>query len=165
MISITIGVNGLNELLRDAKLGFHVPEAVELGIKRASVFVEGAAKRRVHRQSRKLQASTGHNIEGSGLDTRGVVGPQPGFGAPRTYTAQSQRVEIGGYAFTDKSRRKVKRTNRGDPTVYGYWEEYGNRYREGHPWLVPSLMENEERITELVNAEVRKVLRRVGKQR
>lgn len=163
---LTVEIKGFEALRRRAQDGFGVASGVELGIRRASAFVEAEAKRKVHKQSRKLHDSTGTNITGSGLDTEGHVGPQPGYGAPRGYTASvgpGQRIEIGGYAFHDTSRakkRKVRRVNRGDPTEYGRYEEEGTRYRPGHPWLVPSLQNNVQRIHNIVNRAVSAALRK-----
>ena len=163
---LTVEVRGFEALRRRAEDGFGVARGVELGIRQGSALVEAEAKRKVHKQSRKLHDSTGHNITGFGMDTEGRVGPQPGYGAPRGYDARigpGQRIEVGGYAFTDTSRakkRKVRRVNRGDPTEYGRYEEEGTRHRPGHPWLVPALDNNRQRITNIVNRAVASELRK-----
>ena len=169
--SFTVEIKGLEQLRKKAKDGFGVPRGVEVGIKQASVIVEGAAKRKVHKLSRKLADSTGHNITGQGLNTQGVVGPRPGFGGPRGYdvTLGSSKIQVGGFLFpasaggcaisgasqgTRPKKRRVHRVNKSDPIVYGRYEEEGTRYRTGHPWLVPSLHDNESRITNAVNRAV-----------
>ena len=170
--SFTVEIKGLEQLRKKAKDGFGVPRGAEKGIRQGSVIVEAAAKRKVHKLSRKLADSTGHNITGQGLDTQGVVGPRPGFGGPRGYdvTTGSSKIQVGGFIFSASAggggaisgasqgarpkKRRVHRVNKSDPIVYGRYEEEGTRYRPGHPWLVPSLHDNESRITNAVNRAV-----------
>lgn len=127
-----------------------VGDALRPAFERAAIIVESDAKRRVHRVTGKLQGSLGHKITGSGLGTVAHVGTQPGMGQPRHYS-RSQ---------TARWRKPRDGTNRGDPRDYGLYEELGTRYREGHPFLVPSLEENTERIAGEIGAAIERTIGR-----
>lgn len=164
-MKFTVEVKGTQKLIREARNGFGVGPAVEKGIRKGSVIVEATAKKNVHKLSRKLHDSTGHFIEGHGLETEGHVGPRPGYGQPRSYTTMKgagQRYEVAGRVYIDttrKKRRKVRAINRGDPQEYAAYEELGTRYRPPHPWLEPALTENEDRIQRAVDAAIREALK------
>jgi len=153
VVSARVTIKGIDRLTADLKGGLGIPRGVERGINLASAVVEEAAKNKVHILSGKLKSSLGYTIRGSGMDTTGVIGPQPGFGQPRGYTYKGKKV-----------------WNRGDPAKgkkgkpgYGLWEEVGNRWRSGHPFLVPALLNNADRIRGIINDAVEAELSKGGR--
>ena len=141
--SVTIrGLDGLRRKLDPSQ----VDDALRPAFRAAAILVESDAKRGVHRVTGKLQGSLGHTIEGTGFDTRARVGPQPGLGQPRHYS-RSQ---------TGRWQKPRDGSNRGDPRTYGRYEELGTRYRPGHPFLVPALNRNTDRIRALIGEAIRR---------
>lgn len=137
-VKVTVkGARELAHLLDDSGL---LDRALRPGFQKSAVVVEGSARGKVHTVTRKLQGSLGHELTGRGASLEAHIGPQPGLGQPR------------GYSESDTGRWKKPRAgrNKGDPQVYGVFEEEGTRYRPAHPFLEPALTENEERIEDLI---------------
>lgn len=149
MVSLKVEVRGLDRLERMLG-GDLVDDLLRPGFEKASVIVEGAAKGNVHRVTGKLQGSLGHFLDGRGSGLAAHIGPQPGLGQPRGYSA----------SMTGRWRKPRKGTNRGDPTEYGQYEEQGTRYREGHPFLEPALRDNLGQIERVISDEANKALER-----
>ena len=141
MPSVTI--RGLDQLRRKLDPD-GLDEALRPAFRDAGILVESEAKRGVHRVTGKLQGSLGSVVEGHGMGIRARIGPQPGMGQPRAYSA----------AQTGRWQKPRAGRNRGDPRVYGRFEELGTRYRAGHPYLVPALTRNTSRIRALIGAAV-----------
>lgn len=114
------------------------------GFEQAATIVEGAATDNAHRVTGKLQRSIGYYLEGRGANLAAHIGPQPGMSAPAHYT------------IADTGRWKTPRsgTNTGDPQEYGRYEEEGTRYREGHPFLEPALLDNIGRIEHAIERAI-----------
>ncbi len=149
-MTISVKINGIGELTRG--LGEGLDAALRPAFKAAAVIVEGSARTKVHKVTRKLATSISHRLEGQGMGIEAHIGPQEG----------SQNLGARGYTVSDtrnwKKPRKGKNT--GDPTVYGKFEEQGTRYRAGHPFLEPALTENVGRITDGIASEIGKALER-----
>lgn len=145
MASVTL--RGFDELER--RLGnIDADQPLREGFTRAAIIVEGDAKRNVHRITGKLQGSLGHVIEGRGFDLRARVGPQPDT-SPRRYSR----------SMTARWKRPRDGVNRGDPRRYARHEELGTRHRPGHPFLIPALTSNVERIRRVIAAALERALR------
>lgn len=146
--SITIkGAAELSRALTDQGL---LDDLLRPGFEKASVIVQGDAVRNVHKVTRKLAGSLGHVLEGRGANLQARIGPQPGLDQPRGYTeSQTSRWK--------KPRRGV---NRGDPRVYAEFEEQGTRHRPGHPFLVPALTDNIDRIGNVIVDEAERAMER-----
>lgn len=147
-----IGASALAAALTDGNL---VDALLRPGFKAAAVIVEGAARGKVHRVTGKLQGSLGEFIAGHGSDIEAHIGPQPGLGQPRGYSAGQ----------TSRWQTPRKGRNTGDPTVYGVFEEKGTRYREGHPFLEPALTDNLGRIEDVIASEAQAGLERLARRR
>jgi len=133
---IRIEVRGLNEIVRALSDPNLIAEAVAPGFERAGTIVQAAWQRRAHTVTRKYQSSIGHVVSG----LRVVVGPQPGFGAPRRYSASQSSAW----------RKPRAGVNRGDPRTYARFEDQGTRYRPGHPAAEPALRDNLDEIVDAI---------------
>lgn len=137
-VKITVkGAREISRLLGDSGL---LDRALRPGFEKSAVVVEGSARGKVHTVTRKLQGSLGHELTGKGASLEAHIGAQPGLGQSR------------GYSESDTGRWKKPRKgrNKGDPQVYIQFEEEGTRYRPAHPFLEPSLTENEGRIEDII---------------
>lgn len=128
---IRIEVRGIAAITRGLGQDFDLTPALE----RAGAVVEAGWKRRVHTVTRKYQGSLGHVVQGQSVR----IGPQPGYGAPRRYTAS----QAGAW------KKPRDGTNRGDPRDYAVFEDQGTRHRPGHPAAEPALDANR---TEIIDA-------------
>lgn len=157
MPDISVSIRGLDRLLAQVKDGLGVETGFELGIRRSAIIVEADAKGNVHKITRKLHDSTGHDITGSGLDTEGVIGPRPGFGAPRAGNRADPRdyarVEEEGFSGT----QFVRAHQRKGGTVRAHTRRVN---RAAHPWLVPALTDNVGRIEKTINDAIDRELER-----
>ena len=149
MPEIQIKVKGIERLER-ALGGDFIDDLLRPGLGKAAVIVEGAWKGKAHRVTGKYQGSIGHRLEGHGSGLQARVGPQPGLGQPRHYTA----------SMSSRWKRPRAGTNRGDPQVYAVFEDQGTRYREGHPAAEPAVRDNADRIASVVQAEADRALDR-----
>jgi HK97 gp10 family phage protein len=149
-MTISVRINGIEALTRG--LGEGLDAAIRPAFKIAAVIVEGSARSKVHKVTRKLATSISHRIEGQGLDISAHIGPQQGSG----------NLGARSYSVSDTQAWKTPRAGRntGDPTVYGKFEEEGTRYRKAHPFLEPALTENVGRITNGIAAEISRALER-----
>lgn len=147
-----IGASALAAALTDGDL---VDALLRPGFEQAAVIVEGAAKGNAHRVTGKLQGSLGQFIDGHGADIAAHIGPQPGLGQPRGYSASQ----------TSRWKKPRQGRNTGDPTVYGLFEEKGTRYREGHPFLEPALTDNLGRIEDVITAGAQAGIDRMARRR
>ena len=147
---ISVKINGIAELTKG--LGDGLDAALRPAFKVAAVIVEGSARGKVHKVTRKLVTSISHRLDGQGMGIEAHIGPQEG----------SQNLGARGYTASQTSHWKKPRKgkNTGDPTVYGKFEEEGTRYRAGHPFLEPALTENVDRITNGIASEIGKALER-----
>ena len=139
-MNLKVTIRGARELARDLGDDGLLDKALRPGFQKSAVVVEGAARGKVHTVTRKLQGSLGYELTGRGAGLEAHIGPQPGLGQPR------------GYAESDTSHWKKPRSgrNKGDPQVYGRFEEEGTKYRPAHPYLEPALDENVSRIEDLI---------------
>ena len=139
-MNIKVTIKGARELARSLDDDGFLDRALRPGFQKSAVGVEGAARGKVHTVTRKLQGSLGHELMGRGASLEAHIGPQPGLGQPR------------GYSESDTGRWKKPRKgrNKGDPQIYGQFEEEGTRYRPAHPFLEPALDENVGRIEDLI---------------
>lgn len=154
---ISVRIKGADELRRKLQDPVLADAALRPGFAQAAIIVEGQAKRKVHFITGKLQSSIGHVIEGRGWDLLARVGPQPGHDAPRL----TARLGVpGARSFGKVHPQRRRAVNRGDPREYGWWEEKGNRYRPGHPFLEPALTDNLGRIKGVIAAAVQRALSR-----
>lgn len=139
---IRIEVRGIGKITRALQSDFDITPALE----KAGAIVEAGWKRRVHQVTRKYQGSLGHVVQG--MTVR--VGPQPGFGAPRKYTASQA-------AHWKKPRDG---TNRGDPREYAVFEDQGTRHRPGHPAAEPALEANRAEVIDAIRDGIEAEIRR-----
>ena len=150
-MNVRIEVRGAREIAR--ALGpAHLDGALRSGFTKAAIIVEGAARANVHTVTRKLQGSLGHQVSGQGFGLEARIGPQPGLGQPR------------GYSASDTGRWKKPRAgrNKGDPQVYAGFEEEGTRYRPPHPFLEPALESNLGRVEDVIQDAIDDALRGMG---
>ena len=143
-MNIRIEVKGARQLARAFGDDSFLDRALRPGFQKSAVVIEGSARGKVHTVTRKLQGSLGHELQGRGASLEAHIGPQPGLGQPR------------GYSASDTARWKKPRAgrNKGDPQTYAPFEEEGTRYRPAHPFLEPALDENEGRIEDLILSSV-----------
>lgn len=148
-MNLKVTVKGARELARELGDDGLLDRALRPGFQKSAVVVEGAARGKVHTVTRKLQGSLGYEMTGRGAGLEAHIGPQPGLGQPR------------GYSESDTSHWKKPRSgrNKGDPQVYGRFEEEGTKYRPAHPYLEPALDENVDRIERLILESIDKAFR------
>ena len=151
-MTLNVKINGIEHLTAALRDGHLLDAALRPAFTKAAVIVEGAARANVHTVTRKLQTSLSHRIEGQGLGIEAHIGPQEGSGnlGARGYT-ESQ---------TSRWQKPRKGKNKGDPTVYGKFEEEGTRYRPGHPFLGPALTDNVGQIEHVIASEINAALNR-----
>lgn len=116
------------------------------GFERAGAIVESNWKPRIHTVTRKAQGSIGHVVQGMSVR----VGPRPGYGTPRRYTA----------AQASRWKRPRDGVNRGDPREYLVYEDQGTRYRPGHPAAEPALRESVDPVVRAIAEGIENDLRR-----
>lgn len=163
MADFSVTIKGLPELRRDfAGSETQFTAAVRDGLLRGAAIVASDAQRTVHspsnpwtgrkdgkRPTGKLQSSVViGRVSGHGLDQSVPVGV-PGIGVRAFGRSTSQRSKRTG-------RQLATRKNKSDPRVYGPIEE------RLHPFLVPSLRDNADRIVREVLGRVETVLRSFG---
>lgn len=148
-----VTIRGLDELVRDLRDPDLLDDALRTPFKKSGVIVEGAWKDKAHRVTGKYQGSLGHDVTGHGPSLEVAIGPQPGTGQPRAYSA----------AQTAHWKKPRKGKNRGDPQVYAIFEDQGTKYRPGHPAAEPALAENTDRIERLVRDGMNDALEKVGR--
>lgn len=146
-------IKGLDELRRDLGDPDLFDDALRPAFKKSGVVVEGSWKDKVHKVTRKYQGSLGHEVTGRGATLETRVGPQPGTGQPRGYTA----------AQTAHWKKPRKGKNTGDPQVYAIFEDQGTKYRPGHPAAEPALAENVDRIERFMADGMNDALEKVGR--
>jgi len=147
-IAASVKIRGIDHV-RGRLQPDNIDNAIRPAFEASAVLVEGDAKRAVHRVTGKLQGSLGHEVTGSGFNTQASIGPQPGLAQPRHY-AKSQ---------TGRWKKPRDGVNKGDAQVYGRYEEEGTRYRPAHPFLVPALLKNGNRIVQIVSEAFARVFR------
>ena len=139
---ISIKVRGIEAITRALGESFDLGPALE----RAGTIVEAGWKHRVHQVTGKYQGSIGHRVDGMSVR----IGPQPGYGSPRKYTAGQ----------TGAWKKPRDGTNRGDPRTYAVFEDQGTRYREGHPAAEPALRENIDEVVDVLVSGITDALNR-----
>jgi HK97 gp10 family phage protein len=151
----SVTVKGLDRAIREMRgLEEVIEDGLRPGFERAGTIVEGSWKTKVHKVTRKYAGSIGHKVEGRGIDTKALVGPQPGFKQSRGYSESDTR-------HWKKPRRG---RNTGDPREYAVYEEMGTRYRPAHPAAEPALRENAQRVVGIVRDALGAALnRRMGR--
>lgn len=163
MPDFSVTIRGLSELRRDfAGSEAQFTKAVHDGLLRGAAVVQSGAQRTVHspsnpwagrkdgrRPTGKLQGSVViGRVSGSGLDQSVPVGV-PDIGVRAFGRSTSQRNKRTG-------RQLATRKNKSDPRVYGPIEE------RLHPFLVPSVRDNADRIVRDVLGRIEAVLRSFG---
>lgn len=148
-VNIKVTIKGARQLAQALGDDGLLDKALRPGFQKSAVVVEGSARAKVHTVTRKLQGSLGHELTGRGASLEAHIGPQPGLGQPRGYTESD----------TGRWKKPRKGRNKGDPQVYGPFEEEGTRYRPPHPFLEPALDENVGRIEDLILDSVDRAFR------
>ena len=139
-MNLRITVNGAAEIARALGDQSKVDAKLRPAFAKAGVIVEGAWKDKAHKVTRKYAGSIGHEVTGQGFSLETHIGPQPGLGQPRGYSASD----------TSHWKKPRKGVNRGDPQVYALYEDQGTRFRPGHPAAEPALNENVDRIVDAI---------------
>lgn len=145
-----ITIRGATALARSLSDGDLLDDLLRPGFGKAAVIVEGAWKGKAHRVTGKYQGSIGHDLTGRGADLAARIGPQPGLGQPRQYSA----------GMTNRWKKPRRGVNRGDPQVYAVYEDQGTRYRLGHPAAEPALSENVDQIGRVIASEADRAMER-----
>lgn len=148
MANLRVTVKGARELASALSDPALLDRILRPGFRDAAIIVEGDARANVHRVTGKLQGSLGYTLDGRGKDLEARIGHQPGRGQPAKYDRSS----------TSRWRKPRSGTNAGDPRTYAPFEEYGTRYREGHPYLEPALNDNLDRIDNAMQDAAERVL-------
>ncbi len=126
-----IKIEGLEPIVRTLKrIPSELDGILRPALRAGGVTLYGAQRQNVHKVTRKLAQSIGMTEQGQGAGVEVHVGLQPGLGTAR------------GYTKSQTGRWKTPRdgVNRGDPQVYGKFEE------ARHPFFIKTLTDKREEV-------------------
>lgn len=142
---ISVKVEGLDQIVRTLnRFPRELDGILRPALKAGGVVLFGEQRRTVHKVTRKLAQSIGMTEQGQGAKVEVIVGLQPGLGTSR------------GYTKSQTGRWKTPRdgVNRGDPQVYGKFEE------ARHPFFIKSFVEKRGAVESAVLSRAKQELER-----
>jgi len=131
----SVKVEGLDPIIRTLnRFPSELDNVLRPSLRAGGVVLFGEQRKAVHKVTRKLAQSIGMTEQGHGVGFEVHVGLQPGLGTPR------------GYSKSQTGRWQTPRdgVNRGDPRVYGKFEE------ARHPFFLKTFVDKRPQVMSAV---------------
>ena len=163
MPDFSVTIRGLSELRRDfAGSDAQFSEAVRDGLLAGAAVVQSTAQRTIHSRDNPWGGRKDKRLPTGKLQANIIIGEVSGSGLDQQIPVGVPRAEPSAFGRSTSQRNKrtgrqlATRKNKSDPRIYGPIEE------RLHPFLVPSLRDNVDRIVREVLGRVETVLRSFG---
>jgi hypothetical protein len=142
---ISVKVEGLEPILRTLRrYPSELDHILRPALQAGGVVLVGEQRRSVHKVTRKLAQAVGMTEQGQGAHVEVHVGLQPGLGTPRGYSESA----------TGRWKTPRKGVNKGDPQVYGKYEE------ARHPFFIKSFVDKRSEVERAVMARAQQELQK-----